>query len=63
MEKRAERLRSRGTETQEQIARRIAHARHAVAAAPGLYDEVIINDDLSAASERLLAFVSMSPGR
>jgi guanylate kinase len=63
MEKLAERLRSRGTETEEQIARRIAHAREEVAAAPGLYDEVIINDDLSAATERLLAFVSMRTGR
>jgi guanylate kinase len=59
----AERLRSRGTETEEQIARRIARAREEVAAAPGLHDEVIINDDLSAAIERLLAFGSMRPGR
>jgi guanylate kinase len=54
----------RGVEQiEEQIARRIAHAREEVAAAPGLYDDVIINDDLSAATERLLAFVSMRTGR
>ena len=58
------RLRSRGTESEERIAERLARARSEVAFAdtPGVYDRVIVNDDLRRAYEELEEFVFRSAG-
>jgi guanylate kinase len=51
------RLRGRGTEAEEQIATRLKNAREELASVeePGLYDYVLINDDLEACLERMAA--------
>lgn len=50
------RLRGRGTETEEVIARRLANARTEVSHY-GLFDHLIVNDDLATAIEELKAVV------
>lgn len=50
------RLRSRGTETEEAIARRLAGARRELEHAP-LYDHQIVNDDLERAVAQMVALV------
>jgi guanylate kinase len=54
------RLRGRGTETEDRIARRLAGARAELSKAeePGFFDEVIVNDDLDAAYAALLRAVA-----
>ncbi|KAI8926422.1 guanylate kinase [Entophlyctis helioformis] len=53
------RLRSRGTETEESLARRLQTAQEALdyAAQPGTYDTVIVNDDQDLAYAKLEEFV------
>ena len=51
------RLRSRGEDTEEQIARRLQVAREELRAAPE-YDYVVVNDEVDACVERLRAIVS-----
>ena len=51
-----ERLRSRGTENQEQLAVRIAAARREILESP-CYDYLIVNDDLQEAVEDLKAIL------
>ncbi|KAK5985923.1 Guanylate kinase [Trichostrongylus colubriformis] len=51
------RLRARGTEKEEDIARRLKHAREDLAAVerdPGLFDLVIVNDDLERAYKEFI---------
>lgn len=50
----ASRLRGRGTETEEQIHLRLGHARHEMEQM-GLYDHLVINDDLETAYRDLQA--------
>lgn len=50
------RLRARGTDSEDSIRRRM-EAVDAELACAARYDETIVNDDLDAATERLLAFV------
>jgi guanylate kinase len=51
-----ERLRGRGTETEEQIALRLARVEMEMAAAEQ-YDEVVVNDDLETAVNQLDALM------
>lgn len=55
-----ERLLSRGTETMESIERRMDTALSAIqfSETPGIYDTIIINDDLNAAYQRLESFLT-----
>ena len=54
------RLRGRGTETEDKIAKRLANARGEMDAArePGLFDYILTNDDLDRATSGLSALVS-----
>jgi guanylate kinase len=52
----AERLRGRGTETDEAIARRLHIAREEVAAA-GEFDHVVVNDDAERAAAEVVAII------
>lgn len=56
----ARRLRNRGTESEEQIARRLAEADAEVRAAreSGIYDHTIVNDDLETAIRQVVAIVN-----
>ncbi len=51
-----ERLRNRGTETEEQLAVRVAAARREILESPW-YDYIIINDDLQEAVDDLKAIL------
>lgn len=50
-----ERLRSRGSETEESLKKRLATASEAISYSeePGIYDHIIVNDDLSEAYQKL----------
>ena len=52
----AQRLRSRGKDSEEQVAIRLDHARHEMEQFEA-YDYLVVNDDLDAASHRLEAIV------
>lgn len=56
----ADRLRGRGTEPEENIAGRLQRARTEIeiARTSGLYDHLIVNDDLDATVERIVALLS-----
>jgi len=58
------RLRSRGTEKEEEAQKRLAQARVELeyAETPGVYDKIIINDDLEKAYTELEDFVFEKPG-
>jgi guanylate kinase len=56
MEALEERLRGRGTETEEEIAQRMKNARDEMLVAPR-YDYVVVNDDVKTCASRLLAIV------
>lgn len=52
------RLRSRGTENEEQVQRRLAQARAEMEfAKQGVHDKIIVNDDLERAYQELEGFV------
>ncbi|KHJ85712.1 hypothetical protein OESDEN_14554, partial [Oesophagostomum dentatum] len=54
------RLRARGTEKEEDIEKRLKHAREdlkAIEANPDLFDLVIINDDLETAYKQFIAAI------
>ena len=53
------RLRSRGTESEERIRRRLATA-EAELARSGSFDHVVVNDDLEAASSQVAAIIEAS---
>jgi guanylate kinase len=56
-----QRLRGRGTETEDQIAQRLAKAEWELAQAPD-FDRVVVNDDLDRAeSEALAAILAFAP--
>jgi guanylate kinase len=56
------RLRGRGTEDPERVRERLARAREEMAAEPE-FDEVIVNDDVEAAADRLVASMGLpAPG-
>jgi guanylate kinase len=56
-----QRLRGRGTETEDQITQRLAKAEWELAQAPG-FDRVVVNDDLDRAeSEALAAILAFAP--
>jgi len=59
----AQRLRDRGTESEEQIARRLAEAEAEVnaAAESGAYDHTVVNDDLEAAVRQVIRIVNQEP--
>jgi guanylate kinase len=54
------RLEGRGSETKEQVERRLETARHELELV-GKYDHVIINDDASRATDELVAIVTSHP--
>lgn len=56
LEELARRLRSRRTETEEQLARRLARAREEIAAA-GEFDAVVVNDDLERAAAQVIDLI------
>lgn len=56
------RLRKRGTETEEKIARRLQNARREVRVA-GDYDFLVVNDELDAAVEELAGIISAARSR
>ncbi len=53
----AQRLRGRGTETDEAIARRLRRAQTEVAAA-GEFDHVVVNDDAARAADEVAAIIA-----
>lgn len=57
------RLRSRGSEDEEDIRARLAQAKSELeyAETPGVYDKIIVNDDLQRAYEKLVEFVYQQP--
>ena len=59
----AQRLRDRGTESEEQIARRLAKAESEVKAATesGIYDHTVVNDDLETAVRQVIRIVNQEP--
>ena len=59
----AQRLRDRGTETEEQIANRLAEAESEVKAATesGVYDHTVVNDDLETAVRKVIRIVHQEP--
>jgi guanylate kinase len=59
MEVLADRLRTRGTENEEKIARRLAEAERELAQAD-LFDHTVVNDDLEAASLQVAAIIEAS---
>jgi guanylate kinase len=63
MEELARRLRARSTDSEEQIARRLAVARQEIAQGTARYDYVLVNDEVEAALERLRAIVQASRSR
>lgn len=56
LEELEKRLRSRGTESEEQVLKRLARAKDELELA-SLYDEVIVNDDLELAVDKLDALI------
>ncbi len=56
------RLTGRGTESPERVARRLVLAREELAA-EAEFDEVIVNDDVGQAAERLVASMQITRGR
>ena len=56
------RLTARGTESPERVARRLVLARQELAA-EAEFDEVIVNDDVELAAERLVASMQITRGR
>ncbi len=56
----AQRLKDRGTEDQQEIARRLAEAETEVRAAEesGVYDHTVVNDDLEAAVRQVISIVN-----
>ena len=54
----ARRLRSRGTETETQFARRLQTAQEEMASRHE-FDVVVVNDDLEAAADRLVALMEI----
>jgi guanylate kinase len=63
MEELARRLRSRSTDSEEQIARRLAAARAEIATGLERYGHVVVNEDLDRALEVLAAIVASARGR
>jgi guanylate kinase len=57
------RLRARSTDSEEQIARRLAVAREEIARGTGRYDYVLVNDQLEPALQRLQAVVASARAR
>ncbi|KAG8048815.1 hypothetical protein GUJ93_ZPchr0009g595 [Zizania palustris] len=58
------RLRARGTETEEQIQKRLRNARAELdqSNSPGLFDHLLVNDDLEACYENLKKLLSLDDG-
>ena len=52
----AERLRNRGTETEDAIALRLSNARRELAL-QDRYDEIVVNDDLDEAVDQLIGII------
>lgn len=63
MEELARRLHARSTDSQEQIARRLAVAREEIAQGTARYDYVLVNDELEPALARLGAIVAGARAR
>merc|ERR1711939_826488 len=61
MEELEDRLRGRGTETEEKIQKRLANAAGEMAYAEkeGFYDQIIVNDELEAAYAALCKFLGL----
>ena len=59
----AQRLSDRGTESEEQIARRLTEAESEVKAATesGVYDYTVVNDDLETAVRKVIRIVNQEP--
>jgi guanylate kinase len=55
-----ERLRRRGDTNETDIARRLAIARQELEQAPGLFDYVVVNDDLERCIEEVLGLMNLS---
>lgn len=63
-EKLEQRLRARGTETEEQIQKRLRNAREELekGKSPGLFDHILVNDDLEICYKSLKAILGLSDG-
>lgn len=61
MEQLEARLRGRGTETEEKILKRLANAQGEIdfSDSPGFYNKVVVNDDLEACYQQLLAWMNL----